>query len=623
MSEAGPRTLAHEVTDAFRIVLASAVAMVVVLSVALVWFTFAGDPATDRAAQIVSRSQAFEADLISEQSLLRAYVLTGDDSVLETLPQTEAGLSRARVALADVGIDGSTASIVKSLNAAEGAWQRGWVVQALDPNTRRSFISRTGALNAARLTGFVNQGEASFDAAQAAAQRLLEDGQREQAHARRVTAIAMIGTAGLLLMIGIAAAVATVRRRHRLDARVVGPVGVLLAKVQAAGRGEFGSLPVIDAPVELLELRDELADMSASLLRQQEALATRADDAAATARRLQLVVDFTREISDSLTLSNVLSALTAAGRRLIESPRARVWLVDDDAHTLRLRYDSITGDVVVATNHEVGEGALGRAAADRWLTYSEGLCGETSGASSKLLVAEVPLVKGARLVGVLEIALPAGAASLKEDTVAVLIATAAQASTAIDAALLYERSETLSRSDPLTGLHNRRQLDQDLELEVVRAARYGRPMTFFMVDIDRFKVVNDTYGHALGDNVLRGVAELLRDEMRAGDTVYRYGGEEFAVLARDTDATGGLEVGERLRRAIEKRFADPDDGEVSVTISVGLASLSIDTESAEDMINAADRALYAAKRSGRNRVVASNPDLPKPRPSEPPIYALP
>ena len=147
-------------------------------------------------------------------------------------------------------------------------------------------------------------------------------------------------------MIGGATAVAALGRRRTILARVVGPIGVLLDKVQAVGRGEFGPSPVIDAPQEILALRDELADMSASLKLQQQVLGARADEAAASARRMALVVEFAREISDSLTLSNVLGAVTSSSRRLVESPRARVWLYDEESRNLQLRYDSITGDVV-------------------------------------------------------------------------------------------------------------------------------------------------------------------------------------------------------------------------------------------------------------------------------------
>jgi diguanylate cyclase (GGDEF)-like protein len=617
MTAEGSRTLAHEVTDAFRIVIASALAMVVVLSAALIWFAVAGDPAIDQSARAVSLSQDASAGLLEEQSMLRAFIVTGDREVLTGYPGARARVDSDLQALEASAVGTQSASLVRRFSQAVGGWESGWAAQALAPSTRQSLLSPHGALSADALTSFVHSGHSSFLATQDTAQRVVLDGRAAQTRARRATVGVVAGTASLLLMIGIAAASATMHRRRQLNARVVGPIGVLLAKVQAVGRGEFGASPVLDAPLELLALRDELADMSASLKLQQQVLATRADDAAANARRLKLVVEFAREISDSLTLTHVLSAVTSAGRRLVESPRARVWLFDEESQNLALRHDSITGDVVVAMTQSIGDGGVGRAAQDHRVCYSVGLLGDrTDGATNSLAVA-VPLLKGTRLIGVLEIALKAGANRLGVDTIDVLNATAGHAATAIDAALLYSLSESLSRSDPLTGLANRRQLDQDLELEVERAGRYHRPMSFLMIDIDHFKAVNDTFGHSLGDTVLREVADLLRDHMRSGDTAYRYGGEEFAVLARETDVAGGQAVAERLRRAIQERYSAVTDGDLSVTISVGLAGISAESESATDLMAAADEALYAAKRAGRNRVMVAPPAAPRVAAAEP------
>ena len=188
-----------------------------------------------------------------------------------------------------------------------------------------------------------------------------------------------------------------------------------------------------------------------------------------------------------------------------------------------------------------------------------------------------------------------------------LEAMAAQAATSIDAAILYELAESLSLSDPLTGLANRRQLAQDLTLEIERAARYHRPLSFLMIDIDHFKSVNDTFGHAVGDAVLVEVASVLSEQMRLGDSIYRYGGEEFAVLARETDAGGARSVAERLRRVVEDRYATLAEGDVAVTISVGIAELGETAEEPDRMVAGADEALYAAKRGGRNRVEVYGP----------------
>lgn len=613
MAAEGSRTLSHEVTDAFRIVIASAVAMVAVIAAALAWFAVSGGPQIDHSAKIVTLSRDASAQLLDEQSMLRAYVVTGDRSILARYPKVRGTINDDYAALLR-NVSGTRAtSLVHQFGAAESAWQSGWAASAADESTRSRFIANNDEdLRPSLVRDFVRSGSEPFGDAQLAAHNLVIEATAAQAHARHAAFLVVALTAALLLMIGGVTAVAALGRRRTIHARVVGPIGVLLDKVQAVGRGEFGPSPVLDAPRELLALRDELADMSASLKLQQQVLGARADEAASSARRMKLVVDFAREISDSLTLNNVLGAVTSSSRRLVESPRARVWLYDEEERNLQLRYDSITGDAVPRTVHRLGDGVLGRTAREHRVLYSGGLNGESE-LSAKSLAVAVPLVKGTRLIGVLEIALRPGMKWLDASTIDVLTATAGHAATAIHAAQLFAQSEELSRSDPLTGLANRRQLDADLELEVERAARYQRPMSFLMIDIDHFKSVNDTFGHALGDTVLVEVAEVLRDHMRSGDTAYRYGGEEFAVLARETDGLGGRVIAERLRKAIETRYAAKRDDELAVTISVGLVTIDSEVEGAPALVHAADRALYDAKRAGRNcvrvaRVEAVNPD---------------
>jgi diguanylate cyclase (GGDEF)-like protein len=260
---------------------------------------------------------------------------------------------------------------------------------------------------------------------------------------------------------------------------------------------------------------------------------------------------------------------------------------------------------VPAIRQPVGYGGLGQAAQTHRSCLCDGLAGEGEPVEGHSIALAVPMVKGPRLVGVVEILLLPGNADPAPELLEMLEAMAAQAATSIDAAILYEIAESLSLSDPLTGLANRRQLGQDLTLEIERAARYHRPLSFLMIDIDRFKVVNDTFGHAVGDAVLVEVASVLHDQMRLGDTIYRYGGEEFGVLARETDLAGAQSVAERLRRVVEDRYASRAAGDVAVTISVGVAELSDGAEEPYRIVRAADEALYAAKRTGRNRVVAT------------------
>ncbi|MCG8554192.1 MAG: diguanylate cyclase [Proteobacteria bacterium] len=165
---------------------------------------------------------------------------------------------------------------------------------------------------------------------------------------------------------------------------------------------------------------------------------------------------------------------------------------------------------------------------------------------------------------------------------------------------LMEATSRLAFTDPLTGLNNRHHTAQFLDQEVERARRYRNALSIILCDVDHFKSVNDTYGHNVGDDVLRSVSHALAKTMRKVDVVGRWGGEEFLLVLPNTGESGARIVAERLRRHIEAAPAH-DPGPRSVTISLGVASYR-GGSSAEAFVERADRALYEAKRRGRNRV---------------------
>jgi len=159
----------------------------------------------------------------------------------------------------------------------------------------------------------------------------------------------------------------------------------------------------------------------------------------------------------------------------------------------------------------------------------------------------------------------------------------------------------LSLSDSLTGVGNRRALEKALTLETNRAARTGESLCALMADLDHFKRINDGFGHDVGDKVLAAFGDLLRQQTRGTDIVARFGGEEFVVLMPHTDLEHATETAERIRQALRSaRFEPLPD---AVTVSIGVAELS-ENESGDALLRRADKALYEAKESGRNRVVA-------------------
>ena len=164
----------------------------------------------------------------------------------------------------------------------------------------------------------------------------------------------------------------------------------------------------------------------------------------------------------------------------------------------------------------------------------------------------------------------------------------------------------LSSVDALTGLRARRYLDEVLNVEFLRARRYRTPLALVMADLDHFKRINDDSGHPAGDSVLRELGALFLTLVRRTDIAGRYGGEEFLLIHPQSTATGAATMAERLREAVEAARFETPDGTLRVTLSLGVAEYDRHMTSPRDLIAAADRALYAAKRSGRNRVMVAS-----------------
>lgn len=163
--------------------------------------------------------------------------------------------------------------------------------------------------------------------------------------------------------------------------------------------------------------------------------------------------------------------------------------------------------------------------------------------------------------------------------------------------------ERLAITDPVTMLRNHRFFQDQLKIEVARALRHGRDLSLIMLDIDHFKLFNDTHGHPTGDKLLRGVAQRLTEAVRNLDTVARYGGEEFAILLPDTPIDRAQLVAERVRQMFSNNPFVIDEHSTLVTMSLGVASCPAHAKTATSLVEVADRALYRAKGQGRNQSV--------------------
>jgi len=222
----------------------------------------------------------------------------------------------------------------------------------------------------------------------------------------------------------------------------------------------------------------------------------------------------------------------------------------------------------------------------------------------------IPLAAHGDTLGILYIECPtAEADAIVANKLGSLEELAEMASMSIAGLNLRSRLEHQSIRDGLTNLFNRHFMEISLDREIRRAARNKAEFSVLMLDVDHFKLFNDTYGHEAGDNILREVAEIFRQSVRAEDIICRYGGEEFVIILPETAPDAALERSETIRQRVkEMRMRFRGEALRELTISIGVAVYPHSGDTLEEMLRASDRALYIAKQRGRNQVVM--PDMP-------------
>jgi diguanylate cyclase (GGDEF)-like protein len=213
-----------------------------------------------------------------------------------------------------------------------------------------------------------------------------------------------------------------------------------------------------------------------------------------------------------------------------------------------------------------------------------------------------PLLAGSEVLGLVRIESPEPAA-FKQDDARLLSNFADLGTVAIEHSALYRQTIELAITDGLTGLYVQRYYKERVKDEVLRAQEYKLPLCLMMIDVDNFKSYNDRYGHLVGDQVLKNIARVLKETVRAVDLVARYGGEEFSILLPKTQWEGARNVAERIRRSVEEVKIPVGDQMTGVTVSIGIADLIPSAGAVEGFIDLADQALYQAKAQGKNCVV--------------------
>jgi diguanylate cyclase (GGDEF)-like protein len=584
------RTLAQQLSRAFSLfgalVAVGFVLTALAYAVSLFWLT----PEFDRTRlALAAESNAFAA-MVDEENGLRGYLLSHDGSFLEPYLQGKATLAQANQALA-ANVGSEFAAAMLGTRLAEETWHQRWADSAADTRANAALLS-------------MSEGKALFDAYRiheaAFAADLAARVDALRFRERRLVAMRV----GLDLAIFVVIFFLAVRQHRALRESIVVPVAALLGHIGCVRDGRLDATVDPAGPRELRQLGDGLNEMVRALATARGSAESRDDAIRQHSTRLRQILDASREFSESLNLSYVVGSVRESTAVVGGYERVIVWLMDDVQKRLVNADENVTNTSADAPA-ETGLGLAGRAAKSGRITF-EGPAGQVRFSDSNISLVRaiaIPLIVGARVVGALEARHDEPKVATRE-VIEVLEMLAVHAATAIESARLHEVIEERSQMDGLTHLFNRRRLEEDLEAECKRCARYARPLAFVMLDVDHFKAFNDAHGHPRADVVLQEVAEAIAGCVRTTDTAYRYGGEEFCILLRETTAVDAMHLAERVRQRIELRFASGETP--GVTASFGVAEFSAATPAPRALIEAADAAMYESKHAGRNRVVLSS-----------------
>ncbi len=384
------------------------------------------------------------------------------------------------------------------------------------------------------------------------------------------------------------------------------------------GEDLAGVLLVLDSEFDAAT-RQEMARLGQSLIVPLE-LARLRDAVNAQTRSLAQWQDFSHLLATRANAPETYSAIVEKVMTALGAERVSLLIYNEESGQLLCKASSGLGSGLgkdVVSGPPIGEGIAGvvlergEPLLVRDLREQPWVADRAHGQARSHSFISFPLLSGGKRLGVINLTDRVGNESFTASDLDWLKLFAPYAAAALEKIDLHEKAQRfqlLAITDPLTGLLNRRYLEERFTQEIERSKRYQFPLSFVMLDIDGFKSFNDTFGHQAGDEVLRETAHCIRRSLRNFDVAARYGGEEFIVVLPETDVTSAMILAERLRKAVEQHFAD-ERSRHPVTVSIGVSSLSKTLQNRQQVIRAADQALYAAKKRGKNCVVVYNTEL--------------
>lgn len=320
---------------------------------------------------------------------------------------------------------------------------------------------------------------------------------------------------------------------------------------------------------------------------------------------LKILLEMSREISSQIPIRTVVKRLSMRLKGLLNADECSIMILDDTRKELAFSESTgLTRWELENIRFRLGEGIAGWVARHKQAqlvvdcSRDDRFVAVPNQRRPMVSMICVPLLIKRRVIGTVSLTTRQQGHVFLESDLELAVLLSAHISLALENNRLYE----ISVSDGLTNLYNRRYLEQRLSKELSYARRFRKPLTILMTDVDFFKKVNDQFGHLAGDQALRQVGEILIAGLRDYDVVARYGGEEFSILLLATPLGRGASTAERLRQAVEKAEIVFRSQRIPVTISVGVAAFPEHSSDAEELIDAADKALYEAKRRGRNQI---------------------